>query len=74
MRDAIFGLYTLLLPIYPTRKRVYNRKEYKGEKALYPQALLIDLVELLKERFPDDLKDLTKDNIVSAIQYRLKKK
>ena len=74
MKDTISFLYTLLHPIYPSTARKQINKKLEGEKALYPQALLRDLVELLRERFPDDLKDLTKDNIVSTIQYRLKKK
>ena len=74
MRDAIFDLYTLLLPIYPSTARKQINKKLEGEKTTYPFTLIRDLVDILKERFPKELKDLTFDDVLSSIQYRLKKR
>jgi hypothetical protein len=69
VKDTIYTVYTLLLPIYPTRAHVYGRKKQAGEKAKYPKALLRDLVQLFQEHFPEDLMDLTEKNVISCIQY-----
>ena len=70
VKDTIYSVYTLLLPIYPTRAHMYGLKKHKGEKAKYPKALLKDLVQLFQEHFPEDLMDLTEENVISCIQYR----
>jgi len=74
VKDTIYAVYTVLLPIYPVRAHVYGRKKHEGEKAKYPKALLKDMVQLFREHFPEDLMDLTEENVVSCIQYRTGRK
>ncbi len=62
--DTIYQLYKVLLPIYPTLAHG------AGGEAKYPRALMRDLVELVKERFPDDFGDLTERDVVRCVQYR----
>jgi hypothetical protein len=73
VKDAIYLLYTTLLPFYPSRAHMRELKEWTGEKAKYPQALMRDLVQLFHERLPEDFKDLTEKDVISCVQYRKSK-
>ena len=72
VRNTIFTVYTILLPIYQTRAHMYGLQKWRGEKAKYPEALLKDIVQLFQERFRGDFEDLTERDIVSSINYRNK--
>lgn len=74
VKERIYILYTILLPIYPSRAHMYGLKKWEGQKAKYSDSLTKDIVQILKERFPNDLKNLTEGVIESCIQYRKGKK
>ena len=73
VKDTISLLYTILLPLYPSRAHMRGFKKWRGEKTKYPQALIRDLVQLFHGRFLEDFKDLTEKDIISCVQYRMSK-
>ena len=72
---SIWEVYQALLPLYPSTPRL-SKSKYSGPKvklAEYPKELLKDIVELFTTEFPEDLNDLTVDDVKSRIQYKLNK-
>lgn len=72
VKRAIVDLYRLLLPLYKTKNRRYTSRRRGGSQddahALYPQELLRDICELVRQDIPL-LADLNMRDIKSRIQY-----